>query len=130
MSSVGSQDSWLQGLLKRRWLVLVLSSLAFLLITAIDAVVSSDGRALALGWGGWLRLGTCLILFFWFAVFVFTSEERGWFRGRRRVVHAVVFGTWLCCSAVLLYVPTQTLPVVFLLGLPIGYVAQWWLQGI
>jgi hypothetical protein len=84
--------------------------------------------------GGWpqpqlARLGASgavAFLYFWFAIFVITSKERGWFPSRRRLVHAVAFGAWSTASALLIYAPVSALPVVFLVSLPLGCFAASW----
>jgi len=107
-----------------------LLSLAFVVLVALDAFVSSEGRARAPGWAGWARFGAVWLLFFWFAVFVITSEDKGWFRARSRLAHALAFGAWLTVSALLVYAPAHALPIIFLAGLPIGYFAASWLHWL
>jgi hypothetical protein len=130
MDSANSKDARSQGQARRRWLFLLLSSAAFVLIAVFDALVSTKGRASALSWSGWMRFSACWFLFFWFAVFVWTSAERGWFRGWSRIVHALGFSAWLTLSALLVYVPAHALPIIFLVGLPVGYFAEYWLHGL
>ena len=111
-----------------RWLLVM--SLAFVALVVLDTIVSLEGRASTFDWGGVTRLGAVWLLFFWFAIFVFASEDRGRFRARRRFVHAVAFGAWLTASALLVHAPVPALPIVFLASLPIGYFATSWLQWL
>src|SRR5262245_10428286 len=123
-----SPDSRPYRLPRLRWLLVM--SVVFVALVAVDTIVSLEGRASAFDWRGLARLGVVGLLFFWFAIFVFASEDRGWFRARRRLVYAVAFGAWLTASALLVHAPVPALPIVFLASLPISYSAASWLQWL